>query len=74
MSTGFNMAEPSYIKDGTAKLVVEMVKREWPQQWPTFLQELTSLATRGNEYQIEVKKLKKNHSVFPPIYNISFHV
>lgn len=59
MNTGFNMAEASYVKDGTAKLVVEMVKREWPQQWPNFLQELTTLATRGNEYQIEARTCKQ---------------
>ena len=45
-----------YIKDGIARLVVEMVKREWPQQWPNFLQELTDLAQVGQEYQIEVNQ------------------
>ena len=45
-----------YIKDGIARLVVEMVKREWPQQWPNFLQELTGLAQVGQEYQIEVNQ------------------
>ena len=37
------LIEASYIKDGMARLVVEMAKREWPQQWPTFLTELTDL-------------------------------
>lgn len=54
MSVGYDMNETSYIKDGTARLVVEMVKREWPQQWPSFLQDLTDLAKNGKEYQIEV--------------------
>lgn len=56
MENGTDMNDPSYIKDGTARLVVEMVKREWPQQWPNFLQELTNLAQKGKEYQIEVYK------------------
>lgn len=54
MGSGTDMNEPSYIKDGTARLVVEMVKREWPQQWPNFLQELTDLSQCGKEYQTEV--------------------
>lgn len=54
MGNGYDMTETSYIKDGTARLVVEMVKREWPQQWPNFLAELTDLAKTGKEYQIEV--------------------
>lgn len=54
MSSGCDMNETSYIKDGTARLVVEMVKREWPQQWPNFLQELTDLSKDGQEYQTEV--------------------
>lgn len=47
----------SFIKDGLARLVVEMVKREWPQQWPTFLPELIQLAQSGNTFQIEVTLL-----------------
>jgi exportin-5 len=57
MGSGTDMNDPTYIKDGIARLVVEMVKREWPQQWPTFLQELTDLAQVGKEYQIEVNQL-----------------
>jgi exportin-5 len=30
--------EPPHIKDALSRLVVEMIKREWPQQWPTMLQ------------------------------------
>ena len=31
-------ATVTFIKDATARLVVEIAKREWPQQWPTMLQ------------------------------------
>lgn len=30
-----------------SRLVVEMMKREWPQQWPTLLEELHTLSKRG---------------------------
>jgi|688.fasta_scaffold475475_2 hypothetical protein len=42
-----------YIKDGIARLVVEMVKREWLN----FLQELTAFAQPEKGYQIEVNQL-----------------
>lgn len=33
--------------DGSAKLVVEIIKREWPQQWPNMLPELEALSQQG---------------------------
>lgn len=36
-----------FIMDGVGKIVVEMIKREWPQQWPTMLQEMETLSSRG---------------------------
>ena len=36
-----------------ARVVVELIKREWPQQWPALLQELDSLAAQG-ETQTEL--------------------
>lgn len=41
------LEEETYIKDGLAKIVVEMVKREWPQQWPSFMNELHELCKQG---------------------------
>ena len=29
------------------KIMVEMIKREWPQQWPTLLQELDQMQGMG---------------------------
>ena len=40
-------------KDAVARVVVELIKREWPQQWPSLLQELDTLCTRG-ETQTEL--------------------
>lgn len=53
--TEMSCYEPSFVKDGVARLVVEMAKREWPQQWPSFLTELTQL-TQGEckEFQAEI--------------------
>ncbi|OQV19267.1 putative Exportin-5 [Hypsibius exemplaris] len=39
-------AEP-FILDGIGKIVVEMIKREWPQQWPAMLQEMETLSALG---------------------------
>lgn len=37
----------NFILDGIGKIVVEMIKREWPQQWPTMLQEVEELSMKG---------------------------
>ena len=49
MGSGTNdmLVEQNHIKDGLARLVVELVKREWPQHWPSLLQELDSLCQKG---------------------------
>lgn len=45
--------EENHIKDALARIIVEMVKREWPQQWPTLLVELNQVCLRG-ESQTEL--------------------
>ncbi len=35
------------MKDGVARIVVEMMKREWPQHWPQLLDELSAACLRG---------------------------
>lgn len=42
------LTEDLHIKDVIARIVVEIAKREWPQQWPGFLTELERLCTKGN--------------------------
>ena len=39
--------EQAHIKDALSRVMVEMVKREWPQQWPTLLDELNTLCKMG---------------------------
>lgn len=50
IATGVGPAEDKsllHIKDALSRIVVEMVKREWPQQWPTLLSELSSASEKG---------------------------
>lgn len=42
------LKEPNHIKDAIARIIVEIAKREWPQQWPSFLSELESLSSKGD--------------------------
>jgi len=51
--TGHITVEHLFIKDALARVVVELVKREWPQQWPSLLQELDTLCREG-ETQTEL--------------------
>lgn len=37
----------NHIKDALSRVIVEMIKREWPQQWPTLLKELSDACTHG---------------------------
>jgi len=51
--TGHLTVEHLFIKDALARVVVELVKREWPQQWPSLFQELDILCRQG-ETQTEL--------------------
>ena len=39
--------EALYVKESLARLVVELAKKTWPQQWPTFLGDLDVLTRCG---------------------------
>ncbi|CAN7999544.1 unnamed protein product [Ixodes hexagonus] len=41
------LTEKTHIKDALSKLLVEMIKREWPQQWPSLMEELHALCLVG---------------------------
>lgn len=47
------IGEESHMKDALSRVVVEMVKREWPQQWPGLLSELSDACASG-ETQTEL--------------------
>ncbi|XP_049825683.1 exportin-5 isoform X2 [Aethina tumida] len=47
------ISEESHMKDVLSRVIVEMVKREWPQQWPGLLNELSDACAYG-EIQTEL--------------------
>ncbi|XP_074025850.1 exportin-5-like protein Ranbp21 isoform X2 [Leptinotarsa decemlineata] len=47
------ISDESHMKDALSRVVVEMVKREWPQQWPGLLSELSDACSCG-ETQTEL--------------------
>ena len=53
LSEGMNINAPSHMKDALSRIVVEMVKREWPQQWPGLMSELSQISSLG-ESQTEL--------------------
>ncbi|GBP07029.1 Exportin-5 [Eumeta japonica] len=40
--------DTAHLNDALARVIVEMIKREWPQQWPTLLAELSDACNRGH--------------------------
>lgn len=41
------LQELVHIKDALSRVIVEMIKREWPQQWSSLLAELQNACTHG---------------------------
>ncbi|KAM6956508.1 exportin-5 [Aplochiton taeniatus] len=58
LSTGTHsiLEEESHIKDVLSRIMVEMIKREWPQHWPDMLKEMETLTSMG-EAQTELVML-----------------
>ncbi|XP_012736066.2 exportin-5 [Fundulus heteroclitus] len=50
------LEEESHVKDALSRIVVEMIKREWPQHWPDMLKEMETLSSQG-EAQTELVML-----------------
>lgn len=40
------------MKDALSRIIVEMIKREWPQHWPDMLKEMESLTSQGVSHDI----------------------
>ncbi|CAH1371359.1 unnamed protein product [Tenebrio molitor] len=47
------ISDEPHMKDALSRVIVEMVKREWPQQWPGLLSELSEACSCG-EIQTEL--------------------
>ena len=43
--------EPSYIKDAIAKFTVEIMKREWPQNWLDVIATLSEMSQKGVRHE-----------------------
>uniref|UniRef100_A0A671T661 Importin N-terminal domain-containing protein n=1 Tax=Sinocyclocheilus anshuiensis TaxID=1608454 RepID=A0A671T661_9TELE len=41
------LQEECHVKDALSRIVVEMIKREWPQHWPDMLKEMEALTAMG---------------------------
>ncbi|XP_028325256.1 exportin-5 [Gouania willdenowi] len=50
------LVEESHIKDALSRIIVEIIKREWPQHWPDMLKEMEALISQG-EAQTELVML-----------------
>lgn len=42
-----SVAQANFVKEKLVTVVVEIAKREWPQQWPELLPTLFQLAQQG---------------------------
>lgn len=40
--------DTGHLNNALARVIVEMIKREWPQHWPTLLGELNDACSRGH--------------------------
>ncbi|XP_048061810.1 exportin-5-like isoform X2 [Megalobrama amblycephala] len=43
------LQEECHVKDALSRIVVEMIKREWPQHWPDMLKEMEALTAMGTK-------------------------
>ncbi|PRP76017.1 exportin-5-like [Planoprotostelium fungivorum] len=41
------LEEPQFVKEKIAQLVVDLVKRDWPQRWPNLFETLKGMTTQG---------------------------
>lgn len=49
------LEEESHIKDVLSRIIVEMIKREWPQHWPDMLKEMEALTSLGVSWHVPVQ-------------------
>lgn len=56
------LEEEQHIKDGVSRVLVELIKREWPQLWDNLFSDLNALCQNGvRTYAfIDCEKVKKS--------------
>uniref|UniRef100_T1JEG0 Folliculin n=1 Tax=Strigamia maritima TaxID=126957 RepID=T1JEG0_STRMM len=42
------LTEPAFIKNAVTKIVVEIIKRQWPLEWPTLIDDLRDVSNVGD--------------------------
>ena len=48
IKAGTNIAvDKPYVKDGIARIFTEVIKREWPQQWPDLISTLSDICSKS---------------------------
>jgi len=51
--------EACYVKEGLARITVEMAKRMWPQHWPSFFSDMNTLTQCGVCVENEISTTQK---------------
>lgn len=52
--------EPAHIKEALSRLVVELIKREWPQNWGSLLPELNNIRGFGVHFTINRDRTRQD--------------
>ena len=53
------LSGPKYLRTNACLSMIELLKREWPQNWPTFLDELMTAAAKTSAHKCQVFLLFK---------------
>ena len=56
------LEEQVHIKDAVSKIVVELMKHEWPNLWPTLLADLHKLCLEGVGY-LDISLCRKSYDL-----------
>ncbi|CAF0737343.1 unnamed protein product [Brachionus calyciflorus] len=46
-----NIKGPSYLKNSMCLVIIELIKREWPQNWPNLMNELFEISNKSIEHK-----------------------
>ena len=46
------LTEQTHIKDALSRVVVEIAKREWPQEWPSMIADLNNICAQGVAFSV----------------------
>ena len=52
-----SLGEPAHIKEALSWLLVELIKREWPQNWGSLLPKLNNICGFGVHFTVNMKSI-----------------